>query len=169
MAEKGDVYFHYGQHSASVEDLGRVATFNFTGAAVWWHGLTQEERNEIAEHWLTLRDAARDSLLAASWIEKQWVKFHAMRYQQAGHEKETPAQYFSHKVKLRRILMPIYLDTLAEEHAFEVLDLWTHCPTTWAVHIGMSLCPTAAELVKIATDKKEQLQASNVVDLSRLV
>ncbi len=58
-AEKGDVYFHYGQQSASVEDLGRVATFNFSGiAAVWWHGLTQEERNERTEHWPTLRDAA---------------------------------------------------------------------------------------------------------------
>jgi len=51
-AEKGDTYFHYGQQSASVEDLGRVATFNFTGiAAIWWHGLTQEERNERTEHW----------------------------------------------------------------------------------------------------------------------
>ena len=169
-AEKGDAYFHYGQQSASVEDLGRVATFNFTGiAAVWWHGLTQNERNERTEHWPTLRDAARESLLAASWVEKQWVKFHAMRYQQAGHEKEAPAQYFSRKVKLRRILMPIYPDTPDEERAFEVLNLWTHCPTSWAAHIDTTLCPMAAELIKVATDKREQLQASNVTDLSRLV
>src|SRR6266852_4603042 len=169
-AEKGDAYFHYGQQSASVEDLGRVATFNFTGiAAVWWHGLTQEERNERTEHWPMLCDAARESLLAASWVEKQWVRFHAMRYQQAGHEKEAPAQYFSRKVKRRRILMPIYPDTPDEECAFEVLDLWTHCPTSWAAHIDTTLCPTAAELIKVATDKREQLQASNVTNLSRLV
>ena len=169
-AEKGNAYFHYGQQSASVEDLGQVATFNFTGiAAVWWHGLTQEEHNERTEHWPTLRDVARESLLAASWVEKQWVKFHAMRYQQAGHEKEAPAQYFSHKVKLRRILMPIYPDTPDEERAFEVLDLWTHCPTSWAAHIDTTLCPTAAELIKVATNKREQLQASNVMDLSQLV
>lgn len=169
-AEKGDAYFHYGQQSVSVEDLGRVATFNFTGiAAVWWHGLTQEKRNERTEHWPTLQDTARDSLLAASWIEKQWVKFHAMQYQQFGHERETPAQYFSRKVKLRRILLPIYPDTPPEDRAFEVLDLWTHCPSTWAAHIDTTLCPTAAELIKIATDKREQLQASNVTDLSRLV
>jgi hypothetical protein len=169
-AEKGDAYFHYGQQSASVEDLGRVATFNFTGiAAVWWHGLTQEERNERTEHWPTLRDAARESLLAASWVEKQWVKFQAMRYQQTEHEKEAPAQYFSRKVKLRQILMPIYPDTPDEERAFEVLDLWTHCPTSWAAHIDTSLCPTTAELIKVAMDKREQLQASNITDLSRLV
>jgi hypothetical protein len=65
--------------------------------------------------------------------------------------------------------MPIYPNTSAEERAFEVLDLWTHCPTTWAAHIDTTLCPTAAELIKIATDKREQLQASNVADLSRLV
>jgi len=92
-----------------------------------------------------------------------------MRYQQPGHEKEMPAQYFSRKVKLRRILLPIYPDTPPEERAFEVLDLWTHCPSTWAAHIDTSLCPTAAELIKVATDKREQLQASNVTDLSRLI
>ena len=65
--------------------------------------------------------------------------------------------------------MPIYPDTPDEERAFEVLDLWTHCLTSWAVHIDTTLCPTAAELIKVATDKHEQLQASNITDLSRLV
>lgn len=78
-------------------------------------------------------------------------------------------QYFSRKVKLHRILLPIYLDTPAEERAYKVLDLWTHHPTSWAAHIDTSLCPTAAELIKVATDKCEQLQASNVTDLSKLV
>jgi hypothetical protein len=102
-------------------------------------------------------------------MEKQWVKFHAIRYQQSGYEKETPAQFFLCKIELRHILMPIYLNASAEERAFKVLDLWTHCPTTWAAHIDTALCPTAAELIKVATDKCEQLQASNVTDLSKLV
>ena len=37
------------------------------------------------------------------------------------------------------------------------------------MHIDTVQCPTAAELIKIATDKREQLQASNVTDLSKLV
>ena len=78
-------------------------------------------------------------------------------------------QYFLRKVKLRRILLPIYPDMPAEDRAFEVLDLWMHCPTTWAAHIDTSLCPTAAELIKVAMDKCEQLQASNVADLSKAV
>ena len=65
--------------------------------------------------------------------------------------------------------MPIYPDTPDEEHAFEVLDLWTHCPTSWATHIDTTLCPTVAELIKVATDKCEQLQASNITDLSWLI
>ena len=113
------------QGDSSVDDLGRVSTFNFSGiAAVWWHGLTQEECDERTQYWPTLRDSARDSLLAASWMEKQWVKFHAIRYQQAGHEKETPAQFFSRKVELRHILMPMYPMASAEECAFKVLDYW---------------------------------------------
>lgn len=63
--------------------------------------------------------------------------------------------------------MPIYPDM--PDEAFEVLDSWTHCPTSWAAHINTALCPTAAELIKVATDKHEQLQASNVTDLSQLV
>ena len=107
--------------------------------------------------------------LAASWTEKQWVKFHAIRYQQFGHEKETPAQFFSCKVELQHILMPIYPNASAEERVFEVLDLWNHCLTTWAAHINTALCPTAAKLIKVATDKHEQLQASNVTNISKLV
>jgi hypothetical protein len=52
--------------------------------------------------------------------------------------------------------MPMYLNALAEEHTFKVLDLWNHCPTTWAAHIDMTLCPTAAELIKIASQKHAQ-------------
>jgi hypothetical protein len=65
--------------------------------------------------------------------------------------------------------MPMYPNASAEERAFEVLDLWNHCPTTWAIHIDTTLCPTGAELIKIATDKCKQLQASNVTDISKLV
>jgi hypothetical protein len=108
-AKKGDSCFLYGQGDASIEDLGRVLTFNFSGVAVvWWHDLTQDECNDRTQDWPTLRDSARDSLLAASWTEKQWVKFHAIQYQQVGHERETPAQFFSRKVELQCILMPMY-------------------------------------------------------------
>ena len=65
--------------------------------------------------------------------------------------------------------MPIYPNASAEERAFKVLDLWNHCPTTWAAHIDTALCPTATELIKVATDKCKQLQASNVTDISKLV
>ena len=169
-ARKGNSCFLYGQGDGAIEDLGRVSTFNFTGVtAVWWHGLTQEERDDRTLDWPTLCNSARDSLLTVSWTEKQWVKFHMIQYQQFGHEKETPAQFFSCKVELQHILLPIYPNASAEEHAFEVLDLWNHCPTTWAAHIDTTLCPMAAELIKVAMDKKEQLQASNVTDLSKLV
>ena len=63
----------------------------------------------------------------------------------------------------------LYPDTPEEECAYKVLDLWTHCPTSWAAHIDMSVCPTAAELIKVATDKHKQLQASNITNLSKLV
>jgi hypothetical protein len=63
----------------------------------------------------------------------------------------------------------MYPNASAEERAFKVLELGNHCPTTWAAHIDTTLCPTAAELIKIATDKREQLQASNVTNLSKLV
>jgi hypothetical protein len=65
--------------------------------------------------------------------------------------------------------MPIYPNASAEERAFEVLDLWNHCPTSWVAHINTATCPMAAELIKLAMDKKEQLQASNITDLSKLV
>ena len=50
-------------------------------------------------------------------------------------------------------------------HSENVNEAWSHV----AAHIDTMLCLTAAELIKVATDKHEQLQASNVTDLSQLV
>jgi hypothetical protein len=54
-ARKGDSCFLYGQGDSAIDDLGRVSTFNFSGiATVWWHGLTQQKRDNRTQNWLTL-------------------------------------------------------------------------------------------------------------------
>jgi hypothetical protein len=66
-------------------------------------------------------------------------------------------------------LVPVYSDASAEAHSFEVLELWRHMPTVWATHIDVNLCPTAAELIKMVTDKEEQLLASSINNIAKLV
>ena len=101
--------------------------------------------------------------MSDKWTETEWLHFHTMRYRQRSHENETPAEFLLRKLKLRRKLHPIYPDSDGCDNAFEVADVWLHAPTTWAAHIDIGHCPTAADLIKMATDKDEQLQASSSI------
>ena len=114
-----------------------------------------------------IRDFVRDSIMSRKWIESEWLRFQEMRYRQKGHEGESPAQYLSRKLQLRRKLQPIFRDSEPQLYSFEVADIWLHSPPAWSAHIDLELCPTSAELIKLATDKDEQLQASG--SISQLV
>src|SRR5271154_4438259 len=43
------------------------------------------------------------------------------------------------------------------------------CPPSWAAHIDITTCRTSGELIKLATDKDEQLQASSINNLTRII
>jgi hypothetical protein len=76
----------------------------------------------------------------------------AMCYRQHGHEDEMPSGYLACKQQHHRKLMPIYPGATAAELVFKVAELWLHTPPMWALHINVTLCPTSAELIKMAVD-----------------
>jgi hypothetical protein len=92
-----------------------------------------------------------------------------MRYRQHGHKDELPSGYLARKQQHHCKLIPIYPGATAAELAFEVAELWLHTPPAWAAHIDVTLCPTSAELIKIAADREDQLLASSVNNLARLI
>ncbi len=169
--ERGDALYAYGYESpAIVNALGRVATFNFVGlAAAWWNGLSQELRTEYAEDWPTLRYIVRTSIMSVKWVEKEWLKFEHIRYRQRGNEDETPAEYLSRKQRHRRRIMPIYPDSTPADLRLEVAQVWNHAPPSWHAHIDHTLVETTADLIKLASDKEEQLQASSADQIQKLV
>lgn len=107
--------------------------------------------------------------MSARWTENEWLKFHALRFRQRGFDNEKPAEFMARKLLHRRKLVPVYADASDEAHSFEVLELWRHTPTAWTAHVDVNLCPTAAELIKTVTDKEEQLLASSISNIARLV
>ena len=168
--ETGDRFYQYGHNTQLIDNLSQVATRNFKGiAAAWWAGLSQENHDTHTEHWLTLRDYVRDSIMSARWTENEWLKLHALRFQQRGYKNEKPAEFMARKLLQWRKLVPVYSNASEEVHSFEVLELWRHMPTVWAAHVDVNLCPTAAELIKTVTDKEEQLLASSISNIARLV
>ena len=107
--------------------------------------------------------------MSARWTENEWLKFHALRFHQQGFDNENPAEFMARKLIHRRKLVLVYTDASDEAHSFEVLELWRHTPTAWAAHVDVNLCPTAAELIKTVMDKEEQLLASSISNIARLV
>ena len=107
--------------------------------------------------------------MSARWTENEWLKSHALRFRQRGFENEKPAEFMVQKLLHHRKLIPVYADASDEAHSFEVLELWRHTPTAWTAHVDVNLCPMAAELIKTITDKEEQLLASSISNIARLV
>jgi hypothetical protein len=50
-----------------------------------------------------------------------------------------------------------------------VEEIWQHAPLMWATHINILECHTVADLIKLATDKEEQLVASSASDITKLI
>jgi hypothetical protein len=107
--------------------------------------------------------------MSKRWTEAKWLKLNSMRYWQQGHEDKLPSGYLACKQRHHRKLIPIYPGATAAELAFEVAELWLHTPPAWAAHINVTLCPTSAELIKMAADREDQLLASSVNNLARLI
>ena len=62
------------------------------------------------------------------------------------------------------------LDNLV--HTMEVGDIWLHVPMVQNACINIDECPTPVDLIKLATDRDEQLQvslANNYTNISRIV
>ena len=51
----------------------------------------------------------------------------------------------------------------------EVAQVWNHVPLSWHVHVDHTLVETTADLIKLASDKEEQLQANSADQIQRLV
>ena len=51
----------------------------------------------------------------------------------------------------------------------EVAQVWNHAPPSWHAHVDHTLVETTADLIKLASDKEEQLQASSADQIQRLV
>jgi hypothetical protein len=86
-----------------------------------------------------------------------------------GYEEETPAKYLSRKQRHHHRILPIYPDSGSADLRYEVSQVWDHTPPTWNAHIDPTLCQTTAELIKLVSDKEEQLQASNTDQIQKLI
>ena len=51
----------------------------------------------------------------------------------------------------------------------EVAQVWNHVPPSWHTHVDHTLVETTADLIKLASDKEEQLQASSADQIQRLI
>ena len=123
--------------------------------------MTYEQHSERTQSWPTIREFVCKELMSICWMETAWQEFRALRFCQSGHEDETPTSFLARKQQLRRRILPIFSDEDPASCALEVGDLWLHTPTPWNACIDIDECPTAASLIKLATDREEQLLASS--------
>ena len=137
--------------------------------AAWWNGLLQDSCTEYSENWPTLCHVICTSIMSVKWVEKEWLKFEHLYYWQRGHEEETLAEYLSRKQQHRCRILPIYPNSTPTNLHMEVAQVWNHAPPSWHAHVDHTLVETTADLIKLASNKQEQLQASSTNQIQRLI
>jgi hypothetical protein len=68
-----------------------------------------------------------------------------------------------------RHILPIYPNSSPAELRHEVLQVWDHSPSTWNYHLNPASCSSTAEFIKLVSDLEDELQASGVEQIQKLV
>jgi len=79
-------------------ELGLIVPLRLTDCmARWFHALPDLMQQEIQQNWGMFRLAISSHFMNQQWFDKVKGRILHMRYQQKGHKKEFPTNYFYHK------------------------------------------------------------------------
>jgi hypothetical protein len=92
---------HYAAGSQHMcEQLAFTAMMRFTKHMdVWWRSLPEMMKQQARQDWDTLKFIMRTQLLGTQWYDKQVTIYDELCFHNQGHEKETPTEWLTHKVR----------------------------------------------------------------------
>lgn len=87
--------------------LASLATHQWTNKAKsWWNSLPTTEKIYFSSSWDLMVLAIRDQYLDLPWIRAHKTEWEEMKFQQAGHAKESPLEFIQHHIRHHSILFP---------------------------------------------------------------
>ncbi|KAF7372967.1 TY3B-TY3B protein [Mycena sanguinolenta] len=121
------------------KQLGRVVPKRLEGdAEVWYWSLPDDYRTEIEQDWDSLRDAFATYYLNRRWLDRQRGRANRASYQQAGHARETPSQYYIRKTELLNMVRTL-------EDSELILEVMDGAPSTWNTILTTQFYKSAVE------------------------
>ena len=116
-----------------------------------------KQHMEKTQDWPMIQEFVCRELMSIRWIKKEWQEFRTLWLRQHSYEDETPAVFLTCKQLHWQRLLPIFSNADPEQCILEVGNLWLHI---WNACININECLTSATLIKLVTDREEQLLAS---------
>jgi hypothetical protein len=146
------------------EQLAFVATMRFTKHAdVWWRSLPSSMKAEASQNWDALKFIMRTRLLGMRWCDKQVTIYNEMHFHNRGHDKETPTEWLTHKVRACQVLHPPPKIPDPMFDSLEVGTIMEHAPPTWRAYIDMDFCHNMDALFTRVKDQEDTLLGGSVL------
>ncbi|KAF9516605.1 hypothetical protein BS47DRAFT_1390654 [Hydnum rufescens UP504] len=160
---------HYTAGSCRMrEQLAFAATMRFTKHAdVWWRSLPNATKIQASQDWDSLKLIMRTRLLGTRWYDKQVTIYDELRFRNRGHEKETPTEWLTRKVRACRVLHPLPDIPDPVFDSLEVGTLMEHTPPSWRAYVDVDLCHDTDALFSRVKDQEDALLAISNLSNSR--
>jgi len=148
------------------EELGMIAPLRLTGSAkAWFYALEPITQRTIQRSWADFKLALSTYFMNQQWFDKMKGKILRMRYQQKGHESETPSDYYHRKL---RMIQEGFVQTETET----IMEIMNGAPKYWSVLIDTSRINTLADLqyyIKYHEDSLMQNPDTVTYDLEKRI
>ena len=129
------------------KQLPFAAVMRFTKQAdVWWRSLPNTTKSQASQSWDDLKYTIRTRLLGTRWYDKQVTNYDEMRFRNCGHERKTPVEWLTRKVRARRVLHPPPDPSNPAFDSLEVGTIMEHAPPSWRAYVDVDLCHNTDDL-----------------------
>ena len=128
------------RYSKKIHDqLGSIVPRRLEGAAEGWYwSLPLSYRNRIEVSWTTLKAAISRYYMNRKWLDKQKARATRAYYQEPGHTKETPSEYYIRKGELLNTVYNL-------EDSELILEVMEGAPASWNTILTTQLYVNAVE------------------------
>jgi hypothetical protein len=135
----------------------------------WFATLTFQEQARMRSHYILYLKGIKDLFLGKTWQMKMNDIYESQSFRQAGHERESPADFINRRIMYIRML--VNSDNRGPKEVYLVMQ---KAPTAWGpIVVQDSIRDTAALYAKVTEHKKAlvlsaRLQNTNVITSENL-
>ncbi|KAJ7171769.1 hypothetical protein C8R43DRAFT_1120148 [Mycena crocata] len=122
---------------------------------MWFSTLSVARQEEMRSHYLSYLKVIKERFLGKKWQLVTNLDFNQQAFRQSGHEKESPQEFLTRRIRYTRLLAEA-----DDGGPLEVFLVMRRAPITWSTILVIENIESSEELYEKVNDHDEELLAS---------